>query len=1620
MKKIIAAITSLVLIIANCNIGIMARTSEIDDVTFYYDNGKLVISGIIDNGEGTPVQVVVPKVSQTVGGELIEKEIDDILAGADFSTPYYIRQKNIDNKDSYSIGIDTNGLSGWNMFRISIPYMNIVRDEKFYIPSTNDENEALRIFKLTEADEIDDFIKDYYWVFSLDIVKYNDAPDKDYIANGLYSAKDEITTRESFVNKYNQLYNEGKAIYELKSSTKSTFANVLKENKNIFECDTENQNGYLYLKQSSDIQKVYDAVTSENTISDIKTAFDETVALCSINSATWDDVSKLITNQEVLKNLCDNRYNQLSGTYKTEIYEDIAKSTFSTLDEFKTKFKSLVELYASKNGEKEDKDGVLKDSIYNMTVVGGVTPVEKPAEDTQNQFQQYVGFADLEGSQWAEEDIYSLVDKGIFNGRSKTVFAPKDNIKREEFAAVVTRAFEFNQTSGKSYNDVPEDSWARDVIDKASTAGIMNGINEGAFGYGQDITRQDLCVVLFRAMQTKNIKASVDEEDIFVDDEQIAEYAREAVYTLRNYGIISGYEDGTFKPKACATRAETAHMLNKSLNEMQYLMENEISYGDNKIDYLYDDFSSYEITDDFSSAKWKSDPKKGYVAIKEDEAEGKYLSFYIDGAVSAASGTHPMSSANLFDKVSHGKLNIDIRLRPNSDKENATIAVKDTASGASALSLVFRATTGQYGINNKYIFGKYTAGEWYDISFKMDFDKKYTDVYLNGELVGNHIEWYFENAVNIDAIEFNAWPVAGVDVGFDVSKIHAYSTIEEKESVTEDNAENDVEDYTDSYQLLKALDIIEDTEPDFTKIVTRAEAASIATRLAGYNQSEMEYYDQLPFNDVDILNEHRRDIAYVNEMGYMTGTDGNFYPDEYITADEMAEVFVKVLGYNFKESNEINYPMLAKEIDLFDKVDVLSSGRITYGNALLMAENMINSNAVSVTANGLILQNEDKTYLENKFKVKKIKGIVTSNHITGLTLPKDSRDNQVEIDGNEYTSELSLQDLLGYNVDGWVDEDGENLIYARERKKANNTIVVSDRDIVSSAEDNGTEFIYSQDGKKEKTIDISDMHIIYNGVALGKTASLAYMCPKYGNVKFLDNDRDGNYEYAFVKDGKSSIVSVANVSEEKIVFRDNTVIEIDEYCLITKEGRIIGISELGANDVADIYSSANDSGKKYTTINISSARVFGKINSVSKGKAKIDNKEYYISKYYPSDIKKLAIGLAGNFYLNTMGEVVYYKENTLVDESWNSGLLVKVSSEDDYTNLYFKIFTSNAEMVSYSGNEESITINKDKYKNMEDAVDVLKLSALDDTGYRQPIKYRLDANGNIKEINTDDFERAVNIVPQTDDPTFVDPSFAARSYRKGSMIFYNHAVAGTTPFIISDNTTIYAIPSIDHSNYEEYEVVPPSVLAEGVAYNVAAFNKSDVSFAPIVVALDINGSDYIDKSGYIMIVDNVEEVYSDYAGTVLTISGYYKGEYVTYEEKEAGKLYNNPKKGDVVYINLDRESRIISSQLLLNVENQSEFIETNSYYSSSHMLFGALKNSDGTVFTVSKNPSTDTQDQPFKINNYSYIYKYDKDKQEVEYGTIDDLALYTYSIDPSSRVLIRASSGVAREVIIIK
>lgn len=174
-------------------------------------------------------------------------------------------------------------------------------------------------------------------------------------------------------------------------------------------------------------------------------------------------------------------------------------------------------------------------------------------------------FEDI-SNHWAVEDIEKLVNDGIISTSGRSFFYPDSRISREDFCQYVVKTLELplKPVEGK-FDDVPISSGNAKYIEAAKEYGIINGYPDGTFKPKNDITRQDIAIIIKRAYELDNGKKDVisDFSLSFSDIEQIDDYAKDGVKLCNKLKIVNGRPDGTFDPHDHTTRAEAATMIKR-------------------------------------------------------------------------------------------------------------------------------------------------------------------------------------------------------------------------------------------------------------------------------------------------------------------------------------------------------------------------------------------------------------------------------------------------------------------------------------------------------------------------------------------------------------------------------------------------------------------------------------------------------------------------------------------------------------------------------------------------------------------------------------------------------------------------------------------------------------------------------------------------------------------------------------------------------------------------------------------------------------------------------------------------------------------------------------------------
>ncbi|MGG4219138.1 immunoglobulin-like domain-containing protein [Paenibacillus jamilae] len=168
---------------------------------------------------------------------------------------------------------------------------------------------------------------------------------------------------------------------------------------------------------------------------------------------------------------------------------------------------------------------------------------------------------DLQGH-WAAKSLQSLAAKGWMQGYKDGNMRPERAVSRAEFVAILIRALGTtgDESQSTSFTDMKE-HWAGSAVEAAHRQGWIQGLTAQTFGPDESLTREQAMVILSHAMQNQTSVISPTGLQSYKDDQQIASWASTAFENAIGSGWISGYPDGTLKPKAAISRGEMAELL---------------------------------------------------------------------------------------------------------------------------------------------------------------------------------------------------------------------------------------------------------------------------------------------------------------------------------------------------------------------------------------------------------------------------------------------------------------------------------------------------------------------------------------------------------------------------------------------------------------------------------------------------------------------------------------------------------------------------------------------------------------------------------------------------------------------------------------------------------------------------------------------------------------------------------------------------------------------------------------------------------------------------------------------------------------------------------------------------
>ena len=191
----------------------------------------------------------------------------------------------------------------------------------------------------------------------------------------------------------------------------------------------------------------------------------------------------------------------------------------------------------------------------------------KPAQPSKPVVQEPVSvteanFDDVQ-NHWAKDTVNTLATYGYIEGIGNNLYAPDSNVTRAQFVKMITDTYHLTapQYDG-AFSDIKGDEWFASSVTIAHKLGLLDTALTlgGTFKPDQAITREEAASIAAKAAVSKDAEKTKTVSD-FADEADITLWAKTAVKDAAEYGLIKGYEDGSYKPKNHITRAEAAQIL---------------------------------------------------------------------------------------------------------------------------------------------------------------------------------------------------------------------------------------------------------------------------------------------------------------------------------------------------------------------------------------------------------------------------------------------------------------------------------------------------------------------------------------------------------------------------------------------------------------------------------------------------------------------------------------------------------------------------------------------------------------------------------------------------------------------------------------------------------------------------------------------------------------------------------------------------------------------------------------------------------------------------------------------------------------------------------------------------
>ncbi|MHA6533855.1 S-layer homology domain-containing protein [Paenibacillus sp. BAC0078] len=197
-----------------------------------------------------------------------------------------------------------------------------------------------------------------------------------------------------------------------------------------------------------------------------------------------------------------------------------------------------------------------KDGILQVTM-------KRKGNSVYTVVQSHVQFNDLNNSNPYRESILALANRSVINGYADGSFKAESVVTRAEFAAMLNRALGIlpKLQASKNFKDVKIGAWYAQQVNAAVDVGLINGFSDGTFRPDQEITHQEMVVMLVNALKYAETDTAVNKTSSTVFPDKLPDWAKPYYVIALENEILPSNSPFLFQTGKKTQRQESALLL---------------------------------------------------------------------------------------------------------------------------------------------------------------------------------------------------------------------------------------------------------------------------------------------------------------------------------------------------------------------------------------------------------------------------------------------------------------------------------------------------------------------------------------------------------------------------------------------------------------------------------------------------------------------------------------------------------------------------------------------------------------------------------------------------------------------------------------------------------------------------------------------------------------------------------------------------------------------------------------------------------------------------------------------------------------------------------------------------